>query len=507
MNRETFSRRNFIKLGSAGLASATLGGSLACLESPLNDQFTITTDNSLLAGHKLFEGERPATDQKTQFVEEIIVGAGVAGLAAAAVSGRESLIFELGAVAGGSSSAVQYDGFSFSQGAHYDLPYPNNYGPEALAFLEKLDIIQYSDLHNRWDFKDTKYLIDPTKESRTKSDAGYREDPLPKGESYQRFRLAIEGFAGKLPMPTRLIAPSYQTYDRITFLEWLKTVNVTDQAFIQALDYQMRDDYGAPCDTVSALAGLHYYQCRPYYSQELPHFSPPQGNAYFIDKFLDQIPKESLKLRHLVHRIEPQGQRYQVTVLDIENHISRNYYCNRIIYAGHKHGLKYTMPTYANRFEKTRYAPWLAVNLLLREWPEKVYWQNELVGRATPFLGFVNSRAQAGAEQSPRCLLTAYLCLDEVQRKTLLTIDKEPRQWVNLVLKGIHMTLQSRIDHLVETAFIKVHGHAMPIPTTNYLFKDANADLPETLRFAGVDCHRLPLFFEALDSGLQAAQT
>ena len=54
-----------------------------------------------------------------------------------------------------------------------------------------------------------------------------------------------------------------------------------------------------------------------------------------------------------------------------------------------------------------------------------------------------------------------------------------------------------------EAAFIHVMGHAMSIPTPHHLFKT----YPEmgNFKFAGADSGRLPLLFDAIDSGIMAA--
>jgi hypothetical protein len=48
-------------------------------------------------------------------------------------------------------------------------------------------------------------------------------------------------------------------------------------------------------------------------------------------------------------------------------------------------------------------------------------------------------------------------------------------------------------------------GHAMPIPGVNYLNLKSVPDYDQKIVFAGVDTGRLPLFSEAFDSGLEAA--
>jgi len=49
-------------------------------------------------------------------------------------------------------------------------------------------------------------------------------------------------------------------------------------------------------------------------------------------------------------------------------------------------------------------------------------------------------------------------------------------------------------------------GHAMSVPTPRFLFNDAN-DKGTDLIYAGVDNGRLPLLYEAMDSGLMASRS
>ena len=49
-------------------------------------------------------------------------------------------------------------------------------------------------------------------------------------------------------------------------------------------------------------------------------------------------------------------------------------------------------------------------------------------------------------------------------------------------------------------------AHAMPMPKPNYLSFDSVPSFGKNIIIAGADTGRLPLFFDACDSGLQAAQ-
>lgn len=55
---------------------------------------------------------------------------------------------------------------------------------------------------------------------------------------------------------------------------------------------------------------------------------------------------------------------------------------------------------------------------------------------------------------------------------------------------------------------VNLLGHAMPVPKPGYLKQDWNIDRPlENFTYAGCDTGKLPLFFEAVTSGLEAVES
>ena len=495
-------RRHFLKLSG----SAVLAAGIGCGESPPVTDFPVEVIDDLLRGHRMYEGPPPGDGDGEERRDVLVVGAGIAGLTAAhALRDRDLVVCEIGAVAGGSASAHSFEGLRFSQGAHYDLPYPANYGADVLALLASLEIIHFNGAANRWDFTDTRYLIAHDAESRTRGRGGYREDPLPRGEATHRFERMLRTYAGKLVMPTRNIDKAFHLLEAVRFRTFLSDNGfAADSTLITGLDYQMRDDYGAGTDAVSALAGLHYYQCRPYYTEQLPHFSPPQGNAYFADKLLATLPEGVVRTGHLVSRIQAEGTGFRVEAIDLEANLRKRFRVDAVVYAGHKHGLKHVFPADAAIFAHNRYAPWVAVNLILDRPTESGYWQNEVLGYDSDFVGMVNSRAQADSDA--RTVLTLYFCFPEQSRALLLSMDKEPGDLIRRALVTANRALGQRIDRFVTRAFVKLHGHAMPIPVPGYLFRDGNDRRShQRLVHAGVDNGYLPLLFEALDSGLRAS--
>ena len=87
--------------------------------------------------------------------------------------------------------------------------------------------------------------------------------------------------------------------------------------FENLIDYQMHDDYGAGSRHVSALAGIHYYACRPYYDKKVELFSPPEGNYYFVQKLANELDPTKLKTQHLVRSIKSIQSGFRVEVADL----------------------------------------------------------------------------------------------------------------------------------------------------------------------------------------------
>lgn len=494
-------RRDFIQISSLSLAALLVDGCNTTRE------YNVEFLNDMAVGHLAFESNQfPITKNlQTKF---LIVGGGIAGMTAAfQLRNRDFLLFELSNLLGGSSAGSNYHDVPLCHGAHYDLSYPSYYGKETLSMLEELKIIDFSEFSNSWNFVDKKYLISKNLESQTFALDTFRKDVLPDGSAKIEFVELMKSFSGKMPMPTRLIDSNLYYLNDITFLEWLKQKISLKQAFIEGLDYHMKDDYGAGTDRVSALAGIHYFACRPYYSKPVELFSPPEGNSYFINKIYDQLPTEHVFTSHLVKRILEKEGRFEVDVVDAVSRDVIKVTCDKIIYAGHKHSLKFIFPKDYHLFYKTQYAPWVVVNIIIKKpWVKEAFWQNEILSGDTSLLGFVDSKAQFSRNEQNR-VFTVYFCFKPEEREMMSLIEDRKHVFITQVLSHLEKYFNKSIENQIEKVVIKQMGHAMPIPIQGYLFNDAN-DLRsnKNLVYAGVDNGRLPLLFEAIDSGISAIE-
>ena len=491
-------RREFIK-GSA--AAATLPFWLQGCDFLLKEDFPIYVRSDHAIGHILMSSQDwPAEDGYE--TKTLIVGGGMAGLAAAySLKEADFILFELSDRLGGTSGAIE--GLNISQGAHYELAYPENYGAEVLEMLQELDVIKYNSFSRMWTFEDREHIIPYARRQRCYEDGNIRKEVIQPSLVKNAFYKMLQRYQGNMPLPTRLIEEELRELNELTFLAFLEKEISPNTEFIRQLDYHMMDDWGARTNQVSALAGIHYFTCRPYLKKSVDLFSPPQGNAYFADKLLEKLPQERIKTSHLVSKIEKSDNGFEVSVLDVTNKKKLIYKTENVIYAGQKHTLKYIYPKEAEYFQMEQ-APWMVLNFMTTQKAgEYGHWQNEFLGENPAFMGFIDSSVQDRDTLGNQRVLTAYYCLKPEDREYLTTIPANKEGIAAETLGYITDALGARPE--IQSCHINVMGHAMAIPQPGFLFNDAN-DRETDLIYAGVDNGRLPLLYEALDSGILAAR-
>lgn len=494
-------RRNFIQISSLSLAALLVKGCEPSLP------FEVEYKNDMPFGHLVFESQNFQKGQKLA-TDYVIVGGGIAGMTAAyQLREKKFMLFEVSPMLGGTSASSNYRNIPLCHGAHYDLEYPPGYGSEVLQVLSELNIIRFDEFSKSWRFVEKKYLIPKSRESKTLAHGTFQKEVLPDGVLKKTFIKLIETYSGQMHMPSRLIDTDYHDLNNETFLEWLNRHLELSPDFIEGLDYHMKDDYGAGIDQVSALAGIHYFACRPYYKKPVELFSPPEGNAYFINKLYEQLPPANTYTSHVVKKINPNENGFELEVIDALAKEVISVECKKLIYAGNKHALKYIYPNDYSAFENNEYAPWVVVNLVVREdWQGKSFWQNEIISDDPSLMGFVDSKAQFTNNSNQR-VLTVYYCFKPEEREMMSLIQERKQSFVDQTVRQVEKYLGLIIRKKIEKVFIKQMGHAMPIPKTGYLFKDANKERSNlNLVYAGVDNGRLPLMYEAMDSGIMAVE-
>lgn len=497
-------RRKFLKISSLASLPLILK---SCDWASGNSDFPIKVYTDVHIGHLIFES---TTFPKGELIstEILIVGGGVAGLSAANHLREEDFILcELSDDLGGTSSAIRKPDVTFAQGAHYDLAYPSNYGEDALKLLEGLDLIEFQPWKDSWSFKDRQYIVPNPRKNQCFQNGKMRQDVLSDGALKEQFHALLKPYYGQMPMPTTQINSEMRGLNDLSFYDFLNQNLSLTPDFKRGLDYHMLDDWGGTTEQVSALAGIHYFTCRPYETQVVDLFSPPDGNGYFIKRLADNLKSERLLSRHLVKSIKAEDDGFVSEVIDIKSKTIIPISSTKIVYAGQKHALKYIMPEQYSHFQENTYAPWLVLNFVLNDQlNQKGYWQNEMLMDDQTFMGFVDSDMQETGGIQFR-VLTAYYCLPPESRGDLKNVEANKKVIVEKTIGYLNQYFDKEVTGMIREVHIKVMGHAMPIPQPGYLFADKNQNrLYENMTFAGVDNARLPLFFEAMDSGIQAAK-
>lgn len=499
-------RRSFIKISGLGVGALSMN---ACDFDRHNSDKKIPIEvlSDAGVGH-ILRNANTFEVQTADTLDVAIIGGGIAGLTAFhQLQDKNVRVFELSDKWGGTSAAHHHKDLRFALGAHYDLAYPDYFGSEGLALLEKLNVIAYNEFSDLWEFKDTELLIPSQRESRCWINGEDYADPIGHAPDIQKFYDLIRPFYGQLPMPTRLIDKKWWHLNTVSFASFLQEKGPFSDVLIQGVDYQMYDDYGAGIEEVSALAGLHYYACRPYEKKEIPLFSPPEGNYYFAQKLIAQSEVARMHNSHLVSKITPTESGYQVDVIDIHKKIINRYQAKAIVMAGKKHTVPYLFPFLGIKSDN-QYVPWVSVNLIMPKTFElrQPIWQNDVIGIDPYFQGYVNTSSQALMSRNLKSL-TCYYCYPSDRRSDILNLENQAE---TIVAQTVHyiekvMEVNELSQHIIK-AVVKLMGHAMAVPEVGFLGKDLNQEVPDDIAFAGVDNGRLPLFFEALDSGIVAAE-
>lgn len=378
-------RRRFCQLGAAAGAAA-LGGcerTTDALQHVRGDFTGIAHER----GHRLRDGVQapPPTGLPTRSTRVLILGAGVAGLAAARALRQRGVddwaVLELEDQPGGNARAGHLGGMPCPLGAHY-LPLPGDDAPEVQDLLEELGLRQR--LAGVWRY-DERHLCHSPQE-RLYFQGEWHEGLLPVhgvGPStlaqYRRFAALVAqaraGAAWPLPMQSAPMAPFKRALAAQTFAAYLDQHGLDDVHLRWYLDYCCRDDYGAAPETVSAWAGIHYFASRhgfhaPGESTEEREglLTWPEGNAWLTQRLAKPLGERLLTGR-VVNAVVPQRQGVQVDVWNTGAAVWERWQARQVVLA---------LPIFvAARIvrnppdflraaaARTAYAPWLVANVQL----------------------------------------------------------------------------------------------------------------------------------------------
>jgi protoporphyrinogen oxidase len=498
----------------------------------------------------------PAAPGVPRRADVIVVGAGIAGLAAARALRRAGIddvhVFELEDSAGGNSRGHVMGGMRCPLGAHY-LPVPGAAAVEVAELLAEYglsrghagrsgghaSVVSYDErhlchspqerlfMHGEW----VEGLLPPL-------------DALPAAErgatqrQYRAFQSAVEaaGRAQAFAVPTARARPSAlaATLDAVTFASWLDAQGLTAPALRWYLDYCCRDDYGANASAVSAWAGLHYFASRHGFhapgadaaesatsdtradtADRGAVLTWPDGNAWLAQRLAAPLG-ERLHTGQVVQRVQENRHEVGIRVWDASTQRIERWSASHAVLA---------VPVFvaarlwdpvpsamASAAAMLQYAPWLVANLHLHApladtGGAAPAWDNVIMD--SPALGYVDAMHQSLRPHAGPTVLTAYWALGGdgaalgLRKARAQLLDTPWSDASAAVVRELERAHPDIATHLSRVDLMR-YGHAMAIPAPGVRAHGALRALSQMrgrVRLAHADLSGYSVFEEAFFHG------
>ncbi|MEA2464609.1 MAG: hypothetical protein QOJ98_2356 [Acidobacteriota bacterium] len=464
-------------------------------------------------GHRLRQGP-PPQPARWESHEVVIVGGGIAGLAAAwrlaAAGVRDAIVFDLEPAPGGTSRG----GNGYPWGAHYVIaPSP---GDRVLRrLLGEMGVMEGEAVAEQYLCRDPQERLFHRGRwyEGLYLDAGASHEDLRQLRAFEAeiarwsaFRDARGRRAFTIPTAHASDDAEVTALDRISMAAWLDARGFTSARLRWLVDYACRDDYGSRLHDTSAWAGVFYFASR----EERPTVTWPEGNGRIVAHLSRSAP---LRVGWLVADVAPTSEGADVIAVRGDEVVGVR--ARRVIFAGPQFVAARVIrpwreqpPAHVREFE---YGSWLVANLSLRDRPVShgfpLAWDNVLYD--SPSLGYVVATHQRGIDRGPT-VLTYYYALAEsnarAERERLLSAGRD--EWADIALTDLSRahpelrTLTTQVD-------VMRWGHAMIRPRPGFVWSPSrlNASRPVgAIHFANTDLSAVALCEEALDHGVRAAE-
>ncbi|NVO31998.1 NAD(P)-binding protein [Hymenobacter lapidiphilus] len=538
------SRRHFLQraaMGSAGLLLAPLAGLHSCAPGSRRSHIRGSMHGANHAtGHLLRDPARLPDPTRTEAVEVLIVGGGVAGLTARRELERQGLqpgqvlLVELDEQPGGNSRAGHNGVSAYPWGAHY-LPVPDPRNHELLAFLRDAGVITGTDAASDLPIYNEYYLCHDLEE-RLFIKGHWQNGLVPElgvppaeKEQIARFFALIEelrqtvGTDGRdafvIPLEASSQDEQFRRLDEQPFAAWLDEQGFTSPHLRWYFDYSCRDDYGATAAQVSAWAGLHYFAARKgraHNANGADVLTWPAGNGFLVEQLRRQA-QSSIRPDTVAFALHQTPTGLAVDCYDVATKQTTRVTARQVLMATPlfiTERLLAGLPAAAHRPLPVHRVPWVVVNLTVEGLPQgpgqPLSWDNVLYG--TDSVGYVDaghqslSQTDAGAR-----VVTWYRPLSDAspeaaRRQAYQTSYDE---WVRQALAELE-TAHHGLTAQVLRADVWVWGHGMVAPTPGFLWGGARAAAARPwqnqLFFAHTDLSGISIFEEGFAQGQRAAR-
>lgn len=487
-------------------------------------------------GHRLREAPppRPAHWERAGVV---IVGAGIAGLAAAwrfrKAGFTDFLVLELEPAAGGNARSGRSAISAFPWGAHY-IPAPLPENRLIVSLLEEMGMLEGRDADGVPIVAEQYLCRDPQERifylgrwyEGLYLSAGASDDDLSQWRAFQKeidrwaaWRDGRGRRAFTIPVAACSDDAVVTALDRQSMTDWLDGQGWHSPRLRWLVDYACRDDYGTHADETSAWAGLFYFASRRRKpgADGQPFVTWPEGNGR-LARYLAEPVRERTRLGMVVADLKPAGHGQsgvEVTAFNAANGSVLGFHAERVVFAAPHFLTRHVIAPYRARppdhVAEFEYAPWMVANISLSDRPRDrgfpLAWDNVLY--ESPSLGYVVATHQTDRDRGPTVLTYYYPLCDassRAARTQLLAMDWQACAELTLAdLSRAHPD----IDRLAERLDVMRWGHAMIRPKPGFIWGQARAQARQPfhgIHFAHSDLSGVSLFEEAFYHGVRAAE-
>ncbi|MDQ3804086.1 MAG: FAD-dependent oxidoreductase [Acidobacteriota bacterium] len=500
-------------------------------------------------GHLLRDGVRvEVAAEGWERAGVVIVGGGVAGLAAAWRFLKEGfedfVLLELEAAPGGTARAGERPGYvPYPWGAHY-LPAPLKENRALVSLLDEMGVLEGADGEGEPVVAEQFLCRDPEERVFYRGrwyeglylHAGADEEDA---RQLQVFNAEIDAWAAwrdargrrafNIPISSCSDDAEATALDRVSMAEWMSERGLNGARLRWLVDYACRDDYGLTVEQTSAWAGLFYFASRMKApgTEAQSLITWPEGNGRLVRHLADKAgPRVRLGLA--VADIRPAGGAVQggergsrggveVVAVRADGRTAAGFRAGQVIFAAPQFMTKYVLrpyregatPSHVTEFE---YGAWMVANLFLRERPRPGFgfppaWDNVLY--ESPSLGYVTATHQRGLERGPTVFTYYYPLTDSDPRAARARLLSTGRAgWADIALSDLQRAHRD-IRALTQRLDVMRWGHAMIRPRPDFIWGGARQKAQQPFRgihFAHSDLSGVALFEEAFDHGLRAAE-
>ena len=525
-------------------------------EPPLPEGEIVGASDRL--GHMLRDGLRPEP-QTWERASVVIVGGGVAGLAAAwrflRAGFEDFVLLELEPAPGGTARSGDAHGVvPYPWGAHY-LPAPLKENRALVALLDELGVLEGADSEGEPVVAEQFLCRDPEERVFYRGrwyeglylHAGASEEDA---RQLRIFNAEVDSWAGwrdargrrafAIPVANCSDDAEATALDRVSMAEWMRARGLNSERLRWLVDYACRDDYGLNFEQASAWAGLFYFASRMKRpgAEAQSLITWPEGNGRLV-RHLYEKARAHVRLglaaadvrpasfedegRAVGNRVEARSVEgrgaggVEVVAVPHEGGAAVGFRAERVVFAAPQFLTKYllksyregTAPAHVAEFE---YGAWMVANLFLSDRPSAglgfpLAWDNVLY--ESPALGYVVATHQRGLDRGPTVFTYYYPLTDANPREARARLLSTGRDgWADVALSDLR---RAHPDIRALTARLDVMrwGHAMIRPRVGFQWGGARVKAQKPfgpVHFAHTDLSGVALFEEAFDHGLRAAE-